>query len=129
MFPRIIFIFSASFLLPRISNAAKVNNLGDLFNLLKEIISDSLIPLIVAIALAVFTWGIVQYLINADNEEKRKEGRKFMIWGILALFVMISVWALVAVLTETFGFDVNVIPQLAEPVKVGYLLHSGSFLL
>ncbi|MEK7143703.1 MAG: hypothetical protein AAB756_02635, partial [Patescibacteria group bacterium] len=39
---------------------------------------------------------------------KRKEGKQFMIWAVIALFVMISVWGLVGVLADAFGIRVGI---------------------
>lgn len=86
--------------------------IGDLLDFVTCNISRSVVPLIFVLALAAFVWGVVQYVIlGAEEEAKRAKGRQFMIWGIVALAVMVSVWGLVRVLTNTFGVK-NVIPQL-----------------
>lgn len=86
--------------------------LGDLLDFVTCNISRSIIPLIFILASAAFVWGVVQYVIlGAEEEAVRAKGKQFMIWGIIALAVMISVWGLVSVLTTTFGIN-NVIPQL-----------------
>ena len=71
------------------------------------------IPLLVGVALIMFIYGIIIYVINANSDDKRKEGTKSMLMGIIGLFVMISVWGLVKVLGSTFGLD-NTIPQLGS---------------
>jgi|SRR3989338_6185524 len=78
------------------------------------IIGKSVIPFIFAIAMVMFIWGAVKFfIIEADEEAKRAQGKQFMIWGIIALTVMISVWGLVGILTNTFfGSGVQVLPQL-----------------
>ncbi|MFT5360117.1 MAG: hypothetical protein ACI88L_000599, partial [Candidatus Paceibacteria bacterium] len=55
------------------------------------------IPLLVTAAVVVFVYGIVTYIRNAENAEKRKEGNLFMMYGLIALFVMVSIWALVGI--------------------------------
>jgi hypothetical protein len=85
--------------------------LGDLLGYITCMISRSVIPLIFALATASFIWGVVQYVINNDDEGKKAKGRTFMIWGIIALTVMVSVWGLVSILGNTFGIQ-NIIPQL-----------------
>ncbi|MCX6752485.1 MAG: hypothetical protein NTZ87_03230 [Candidatus Nomurabacteria bacterium] len=75
------------------------------------IINKSVIPLIFALAVALFVWGVVQYVINSDEEAKKEKGRQFMIWGIIALAVMVSVWGLVNILGNTFGIE-KTIPQV-----------------
>jgi len=61
-------------------------------------IVKSLIPILLGVAVVVFFWGIIQYLFT-DAKEK---GSKLMFWGIIALFVMVSIWGLVAFLQVEF---------------------------
>ncbi|MBP6883738.1 MAG: hypothetical protein KBC06_00700 [Candidatus Pacebacteria bacterium] len=89
----------------------KNSNLQSLINYVICIISKSVIPLIFALALAMFIWGVVQYVINSDEEAKKEKGRQFMLWGIIALVVMVSVWGLVKIVGTTFGIE-YAIPQL-----------------
>jgi|SRR3989344_4659383 len=77
------------------------------------IIGKSVIPLIFAIAVVTFIWGAIKFfIIDADEEAKRAQGKQFMIWGIIALAVMISVWGLVKILGETVNIDMNYLPQV-----------------
>lgn len=66
---------------------------------------NSLIPLLIGIAVLVFLWGVVKYVTAGDDAEKRKAGGALMAYGILAIFVMISVWGLVNILVDTFSLD------------------------
>ena len=80
------------------------------------IINDSIIPLIFALAVVSFVWGTVQFFIlNAEDEKKREQGRQFMIWGVVALAVMLSVWGLVEMLGSTFDIDTSVLPRVTPP--------------
>lgn len=80
------------------------------------IINKSIIPLIFSIAVVMFIWGAVNFfIINADEEAKRAQGRQFMIWGIIALTVMLSVWGLVGILGNTFDIGTSVLPQVTPP--------------
>ena len=75
------------------------------------VINQSVIPFIFSIAVVAFIWGVVQFfIINSDEEAKREQGKQFMIWGIIALTVMLSVWGLVGILSNTFGIS-SVLPQ------------------
>ena len=76
-------------------------------------INSSIIPLIFALAVVMFTWGAVKFfIINSDEEAKRAQGKQFMIWGIIALTVMISVWGVVAMLGATFNVGTDVLPKV-----------------
>jgi hypothetical protein len=73
----------------------------------------TILPFLFALATVAFIWGIIQFYLNPDNEEKRKKGKSFIIGGLIGLFVMISMWGLVGILTNTFGVG-NSIPQLPQ---------------
>jgi uncharacterized membrane protein YidH (DUF202 family) len=70
---------------------------------------NQLIPFIIALTVLVFLWGIFRYVFSSDAEG-RKEAQGYMIWGIIALFVMVSVWGLVNILVRTTNLD-NVAPK------------------
>ncbi len=64
-------------------------------------ILNSLIPLMIALAVVVFFWGLVQYIMSSG--EGHGTGRNVMIAGIVALFVMVSVWGIVRLAQNTLG--------------------------
>lgn len=66
-------------------------------------IINPLIPVLVGIGLIVFFWGIIQFVLNADSEEKRSTGKQHMIWGIIGIFIMVSVWGIIRLLQDFFG--------------------------
>ena len=84
----------------------------DLLAYVTCIITKSVIPLIFALAVVLFVWGVVQFVINSDEEAKKEKGKQFMIWGIIALTVMVSVWGLVGILANTFDINTGFIPQV-----------------
>jgi len=71
----------------------------------------SLIPLVVALTLLVFIWGIFQ-LVRSNSSKDREAALGLITYGIISLFVMVSVWGLVYILTSTFFNGALVIPQL-----------------
>jgi hypothetical protein len=81
------------------------------------VINSSIIPFIFALAVVMFVWGSVKFfIINADEEAKRAQGKQFMVWGVVALAVMLSVWGLVGILDSTFGIKNNsILPQVTPP--------------
>ena len=64
---------------------------------------NTLIPFLVALAVLYFMWGVVQFVAAAGDEGARAEGRSKMIWGIVGLFVLLSVWGLVELLAGFVG--------------------------
>ncbi len=63
-----------------------------------------LIPLVIGAAVLVFLWGILRFVV-ASGEEDRSKARNFMVFGVVALFVMVSVWGLVNFLRNTVGLN------------------------
>ncbi|MDO8594173.1 MAG: hypothetical protein Q7R93_01520 [bacterium] len=68
-------------------------------------ILDALIPFIIGLAVFVIIWGIFTYIAHAAEEEKRAEARKFITWGVVGVFCMISIWGFVVILINTFGLE------------------------
>ena len=60
------------------------------------------IPDLILVALVVFLAGVVKFVASGDNEESRQAGRQVMIYGIIILFVMISVNGIVALIYHSF---------------------------
>lgn len=82
----------------------KPQNILELFEFATCLMSYSVIPFLISLGLIMFLVGLVKFISAGDNEEKREGGRGLMIFGIIALFVMISVWGFVRILHNTF-FD------------------------
>jgi len=102
------------------ANCSMVNpKFQDVLCYITKIINDSIIPLIFALATVMFVWGVVNFFVlNADEEKKREQGKQFMLWGIIALAVMLSVWGLVGILGSTFNISTirsSVLPQVKPP--------------
>ncbi len=100
-------IGSVGFLTPMFVFAQSRNGAGSgVLNLLNEVqgVIAAVIPILIGLALLAFMWGILLYLFSGG---KKEEGRMFMIWGIVALFVMTSVWGLVAIVRSTVLSDTN----------------------
>lgn len=65
-------------------------------------IMTAVIPAIMVLALLVFIWGAIKLVYFADDDNGRQEGKDVLVWGTLALFVMVSVWGLVQIIKVTF---------------------------
>ena len=59
------------------------------------------VPVLIALGVVYFIFGVISYVIGADEEAKKK-GRDRIIFGIIGLAVIIGVWGLVAILRNTF---------------------------
>ncbi len=68
-----------------------------------KLVMNAATGLILAAAVVVFVWGTFTFVMAAGNDEERKVGRDRIIYGLIGIAVMVSVYGLVALLTGTFG--------------------------
>ncbi len=112
------------------ANAASGESLDKFIQNVNKLIINPLIMLLFALALVYFVYGLVQFIANAENEEERSTGKKHMIWGVIGLTIMLGVWTLIAIITNTLGIsssDIN--PQTGTVDLKNYTPPPGSGLL
>lgn len=96
---------------PLIVSAETFQTVGDVLSYVLGLVNDYFIPLLVAIALAIFFYRNAVFLAKKDELASKPEAKWYLFWAVIAFFVMISVWGLVGILADAFGVR-NVIPQL-----------------
>ncbi len=72
-----------------------------LFDKISALILNPIINFLFVLATLVFLWGVIQYVIAADNTSKTEGAKKQMLWGIIGLAVMASAWSIVHILEAT----------------------------
>ncbi len=60
-----------------------------------------LIPVLIGVALAYFIYGVVKFI--SAGADGKKEAKDTIIYGIVGLFAIVSVWGLVKLLQTTFN--------------------------
>jgi hypothetical protein len=92
-----------------------MNNFGDLVDNYFIDLINTVIPVIASLALLSFIWGLAKFIGRVGGDEKAvSEGKSFMIWGIIALFVLVTLWGILGFLSDQFGFA-KVFPFLPTP--------------
>ena len=71
-------------------------NLTQLISFAGDVL-NRLIPVLIAVALVVFFWGLIQYI------RTHKGGKDIMIAGLVGLFIMVSVWGIIRIAQNTLG--------------------------
>lgn len=87
--------------------SSSVQTLADFLCVILGLVNFAL-PVLVGLAVLVFFWGLVQYIfsLGGEGDEKRqKSGRTLMIWGIIAFFVMLSLFGIIRIAQQTFNFQ------------------------
>ncbi len=80
-------------------------NFGYLTSFLSQIANliRTLIPLLFAAAILVFFYGLVVYIWKVGEDAEQEKAKWYMIWAIVALVVMASVYGLIGVVQGIFG--------------------------
>lgn len=95
------FYFTLTLLvLPIFVSAQKLGGVKGWAEGIKEIV-DTLIPLAFMLAMALFFWGIARYIWSEG--QGKAEGKQIMIWGVVAIFVMSSIWGIVYFIRKELG--------------------------
>ena len=73
-------------------------------------IVNLLIPIFFALALLAFFYGIFQYIRSAGDPAEASAGKSIMIYGVIAIAVMASVFGITRLLQTTFGINDTSVP-------------------
>jgi hypothetical protein len=106
-----LFVFALPILV--LGQGPQLDNVETFFESISRII-NLLLPVVIALALLFFFWGLAKFILAAGDEVDKEKGRNMMIWGIVALFVMVSVWGLIEFVGSALGIDAQGAPDGIE---------------
>lgn len=86
-----------------LAGTAYADTLDELLFKINKNILNPLIEMAFVIALVVFLFGLMEFLRGANSEEKRRDGKQHMLWGVVGLLIMLTVYGLITLLMATFG--------------------------
>ncbi len=70
------------------------------------LIIDPAILVVFAAGFFLFIYGLVEFLVAINQGGDTAEGKEHMVWGIIGMLIMISVYGIIALLDNTFGLDI-----------------------
>ena len=94
---KIAALASGTLLLPAFASAQTLLNTLALVNTFL----NAAIGLFITLAIVVFFWGLIKYLLGGGSEGKT-EGLRIMLMGVVTIFVMVSIWGIIRLLQATF---------------------------
>ena len=116
----LIAITSIAFL-PGVALAAAPRNFQELVNFLVTFLNNA-IAVLVVLGLVVYFYGVSTSILKAKTEGT-KNLKGYFFWGIIILFVMVSIWGILQILQNTlFGGD-----QFSPNTGTNYLGQQGQF--
>jgi hypothetical protein len=65
---------------------------------------DTVLKIVFGLAMIFFFWGIAQFILNdAGNDKTREDGKKKILWGIVAIFVMVTIYGILKFISTLTG--------------------------
>lgn len=64
---------------------------------------DILLPLSFSVVFLAFVYGVIRFLMSGSDTNKKEEAKNRLLWGVVAMFVVVTIWGIVAFLQGTFG--------------------------
>lgn len=86
----------------------------EVMNRLVTYLLNPLILVIFAAGFFLFVWGLVQFLWSLNQGGKDTDGKQHMLWGIVGMFIMVSVYGILSLVTNTFGIDIRNPPDVSS---------------
>ena len=97
---------------------AQFGEINSFIGKITTFINNTLIPLVFAIALIVFIWGMFKFFIYNTEEEKDK-GKDLAIWAVVAFVLMVSIWGIVNLIANGLGFSGDQVENMPTIPNVG----------
>lgn len=82
-------------------------------------IVNPLIYLAFGVATAYVFYGFVKFLSKQPGDKERDEARKAIIWGILGMVIMFSVYGLIRLVADTYGIRSSDIGSPSARIYLG----------
>ncbi len=99
----IYYLYSTTFLYPILASAA-LDNIKTLVGDAGDIL-DSVYYLVFTLAFLFFMWNMSQVILKSGDPKAKEEARNKMVWGIIALFVMFSIYGILNWIGATIGIS------------------------
>jgi len=109
------FSFITTYILVPTANADFVA-LNTLLGRINEHIINPLIVILFALAFVYFLFGMFKFFSNKDNTEDLETGKRHMVWGIIGMAIMVSVFGIITFMTSSLGLG-NVDPSGSDDVS------------
>lgn len=76
-------------------------------------IFKTLLPFLAALAFFVFLIGVARYIKSSGSEKDTKDSKNLLIWGIVGMFILVTIWGIISFIKSELGFGADVvIPQI-----------------
>ncbi len=84
--------------------AADIGYFTNLGTKLLGFVQGTLMPLLYAVALLMFVWGVFKtFILGGADSGKQEEGKQLMMYAVLGFVLMTAIWGIVHFVIGVFG--------------------------
>lgn len=66
---------------------------------------DPAVKVVFTLGLFFFLWGFIEFLWHLKDGKVNDDGKNHMIWGLVGMVIMVSVYGIISLIMNTFGID------------------------
>ena len=88
-----------------LTNIAYAESLDSFLTKANSLIVNPLIELLFALAVLFFLYGVFEFMMNAENEEKKTTGKSHMMWGVIGITIMLGVFFVMNLILSTLNIS------------------------
>lgn len=89
------------YFVPQANAAVDAAAFGKVLDPVIENLINPVVLFLFGLAVVYFVFGVVQMIRNGDDPAARETGRKHMFFGVLGMFIMLSAWGIIYVISAT----------------------------
>ena len=72
-------------------------------NTINKVVINPIIYFLFSLGTILFLFGIIRFFLNPTDETIRKESKNHMGWGLIGMFIMVSVFGIMNLIVKTIG--------------------------
>lgn len=87
--------------IPQANAAVDAAAFGRVLDPVIKNVVNPIIQILFAVGIFMFAWGVAEMIMKADDATARDEGKRHMLWGAVGMFIMVSAWGIVYLVSNT----------------------------
>jgi len=75
-------------------------------SIISKIVDNIVLPilsLLASLTVILFVWGLISFFRSGDDAKARESGRQHILWGVIGIVIMISVYGIVRFVASSLG--------------------------
>jgi len=88
--------------------AASTNAESAVNSIVAKIVGNIVAPIVefvFVLAILIFIWGILGFFKGAEDASARETGKQHILWGVIGIGIMISVYGIIRLVYDTIGIS------------------------